>query len=774
MLVLSTGKRTTSFYPCLAPLDGTSMRPRFLSFRRSLVLRCLSVLSLTFLIGACSALYPTALTQQQRLAMFPVDKLPLDQPVTIRWNQQGVPWIEAKTDSDLAFTLGLAHAHLRLGQITLMRRVVQGRLSESGGPFAQDIDQTLRTIDFGYAAQDIEAALPLATRQWLQRFVDGLNWYQTHAQDLPPEFGLAGLQREPWTVRDVIAISRLAGTDVNWLNYPGLLRARLRPDWQQTWQRALTVGMDSSPSFTSNQQALLQHILKGASRSGSNAVAVSPSHSASGAALLAGDPHLGMSLPNFWLLVGIKSPSYHAVGFMVPGIPIIGLGRNDDLAWAGTNMRAAQSELVNVADQPGITERKERIATRLWFDKTVTIRRSKMGPIISDLPMFVSRPGEVLALRWVGHQVSDEFTAFLSVMKAKSATEFRDAFASYGVGGQNMLCATRTGDVCQVIAAHIPVRDGALPADLVRRIDDPAAQWNGIANASSLPFMLNPIDGVLASANNRPAQTPYPLGMFYPTSERIDRLKSLLKAKEKLSAEDLAAMQFDTLSTSALALKTRLLPLLQQTGTEPEIVRTIAKWDGRYDIDATGPVAFEGVLYSIANRLYAENGNVPSDKSDWGYLVRYLPEDLAASPQHRTIMADALKAGAKTVQAYPTWGAMHHASVSHLLGAVPVIGSRFKGEEFPVGGSRNTVMKSSHGLVHERHISTYGSQARQVCDLSSSDGCAFVLFGGEDGWLGSANYADQIPLWRQGRMIQMPLSASKVASEFADVMTLKP
>src|SRR4051794_7204947 len=69
----------------------------------------------------------------QRLSMMPDHGLPLGQAVVIHWNDHQIPYIEADTDHDLAVALGLVHAHLRLAQIELMRRLAQGRMSEMIG-----------------------------------------------------------------------------------------------------------------------------------------------------------------------------------------------------------------------------------------------------------------------------------------------------------------------------------------------------------------------------------------------------------------------------------------------------------------------------------------------------------------------------------------------------------------------------------------------------------------------------------------------------------------
>jgi penicillin amidase len=754
------------------------MRERLAVLRRSLLL-----FALALAVSGCAALAPRGVTTAERIAAFPTAGLPLQRPVTVRWNGYGVPWIEAQTDRDLAFTLGLVHAHLRLGQMALVRRIVQGRLSESAGPLTHDLDRLLRTIDFGYASAGSEALMSPDTHAWMQAFADGLNWYQRHAARKPPEYGLLGLRDEPWTIRDLLAIGRLGGTDVNWLIDARLLKARLQPGWPRAWQRALAAGTDSPPSFApASALALLSGLFAHSGHSGSDAVAVAPEHSASGAALLASDPHLGLTLPNFWILVGIKSPGYHAVGLMPPGLPVIGLGRNDDIAWSGTNMHAAASDLYDVsAEAPAsIRSRQERLRTRWWFDSEVTVRRAAPGPIVSDTPYFPARPGETIALRWTGYEASDEIGAFLGVMRARSATEFRAALAGYGAGGQNMLCATRTGDICQVMAVHLPIRDAALPSDLVRRAGDPAAAWHGEADALALPWAFNPANGLLASANNRPTRTAFPVGYFFQTAERIERLQALLSAKEKLSLDDLNALVQDTQSRSALALKTALAGAIRQgraAGAAPDLIHALDAWDGRYDAAQPGPVAFETLLYEVAQRLYGGGeGKVPAVKADWNYLIHYLAADLAARPEaeRSALLEAAVAAAAKSAARYPRWGDMHRMRIAHVLADVPLIGRLFVLEDYGVGGSRNTIMKTAHGLVDGRHYATYGSEARALCDLSDPDRSRFVLLGGEDGWLGSANFADQVALWRQGRSIGMPLTDAAVASQFPTVSLLTP
>ena len=102
--------------------------------------------------------------------MIPAADAPLSQPVSICWDEHQIPFIEAKTDEDLATALGLIHAHLRLAQMELMRRIARGRLSELFGRRALATDQLIRTFDVARAVPQIMAALPQSTRLWLEAF----------------------------------------------------------------------------------------------------------------------------------------------------------------------------------------------------------------------------------------------------------------------------------------------------------------------------------------------------------------------------------------------------------------------------------------------------------------------------------------------------------------------------------------------------------------------------------------------------------------------------
>jgi penicillin amidase len=728
------------------------------------------------------ALVPDAVSIEKRLGAFPTDGLPLRKPVVVRWNEHQVPYIEAESDHDLAVALGMVHAHLRLGQIALFKRFFYGRLSEMAGPLARELDHAIRILDYGHAATEWERRMPEETRAWVQAFVDGLNAYQDRMPRLPPEFRLLGMRPEVFTFRDVLVGSRFAGTDFTWLNYFPLLERRGQPGFAKLWNRTLETGeTPTSSSRPDAPGAELEDLLLNTPRSGSNSVAVSPGRSGTGAALIANDPHLGLSLPNLWILVGLRSPTFNVVGLSIVGLPMLGLGRNPDLAWGGTNLRAASSDLYDVSglDENAFQTRETIIRSRFWRSTTRKIRRCAFGPIISDAKAVKCGGSGPIALRWVGHEPNDEMTCFINCARARNAEQFRQAFVGYGVSGQNMLFATRSGDIGHILAVTQPLRTAFPKDDLVLDARDPSTHWRDFVGVMDLPLRLNPEGGVIASANDRPAGTDVPIGFTFGSEDRIRRLYDLLGRNEKLTFDDLAALQSDTYAPDAAGLSLALARQLEAAlGATTAFTQRLAAWDGDYGETSSGAVAFETFLHHVVLGLYGAKrpADLPDLYSQWSYLTTYLLPDLAElEPEPgRQLLCSAAAAAERDAARYPTWGDMHRLRLGHQLSRLPVLRGAFIVANLPAGGSRQTPMKMAHGLVNGRHAATFGSMARHISDMSDPDANWFTLLGGNDGWLGSANFCDQLALWRERRFIRMPLRPETVATEFPIVTTLRP
>ncbi|MDZ4121184.1 MAG: penicillin acylase family protein, partial [Candidatus Cloacimonadaceae bacterium] len=326
----------------------------------------------------------------------------------------------------------------------------------------------------------------------------------------------------------------------------------------------------ASLRMQSNPEEFFASLLGGMSKSGSNAFAISPRKSATGGAIMASDPHLGINLPNMWLLAGYQSPSYHVVGLMFPGLPVVLVGRNKDIAFSGTNMRAASSDLYELDSEQlqNLSTSKRKIAVRGWFDKKIVVRSSEIGPIISDAPLFNSN-GRTIAMRWVGHEYSDELSSALKMNQASTWGEFTASFDTYAVSGQNYLYADAKGSIGLLPAVKIPVRDYHTPESVVHDMSENEGVWNGFLKTSDLPRIYNPESGFIASANNQPVKATTPLGFFFSSNDRVTRMNSYLADRQAITWEDIRFLHTDTYVGSAHQAAQAMARAMQDYFIEP-------------------------------------------------------------------------------------------------------------------------------------------------------------------------------------------------------------
>ena len=133
----------------------------------------------------------------------------------------------------------------------------------------------------------------------------------------------------------------------------------------------------------------------------SNDWAVDGAHTATGAPLLAGDPHLAFGFPGIWYLARIDTPDTTLAGATAPGVPFLVLGHNGDIAWTFTTT-GADTEDVFIETPVGAKEagaddyatpdgprpfvvRHETIKINGQPDEFLTVRETRHGPVISDL-----------------------------------------------------------------------------------------------------------------------------------------------------------------------------------------------------------------------------------------------------------------------------------------------------------------------------------------------------------------------------------------------------
>ena len=445
-------------------------------------------------------------------------------------------------------------------------------------------------------------------------------------------------------------------------------------------------------------------------------------------------------------------------------------------------MRSASSDFYDVSSiaPEDIEIATDTIRSRGWFDKDITIRRTCYGPIVSDASLIPTLPEDTLALKWVGHEPSDDLAAFLRANRARTLEEFTEAFSGYAVSGQNMLAVDAAGNISMTMAVRLPRRKYQTPPDLVLKAGNPDHEWDGFLDATKLPLAIKPDrTGSSPRPTTNPPSTNPPIGCLFSLPERITRLQSVLSSVEKVDMSMLKNLQRDTYSEASHRLRDQWVALIDSLGlseSQPDFVESLRKFTGDYDAGSRGPVAFEMLTYHIADTMFAGRSGQDLYRT-WNYICERLPDDLRRLPAHeaRNVMDHCVDSrggrlcvlrflGARCTGFGPAtcWPGYHCSA-----GSSPIT-------MFPVGGSRETLMKTNHVLTNKRHYTSYGSQARHISSMADLDENYFVLIGGNDGWLGSENLTDLVPLWLNGEYVQLPLRPESVAAGCRFEMILGP
>ena len=362
---------------------------------------------------------------------------------------------------------------------------------------------------------------------------------------------------------------------------------------------------------------------------GSNNWVVAPSKSATGHALLANDPHLGVQMPSIWYMNALhcrvvsSACPYDVAGVTFPSVPGVILGHNARIAWGATNTGPDVQDLFVEKPDPANTAnyvykgasvpfetRQETIAVAGGDPVTVTVRSTLHGPVISDVVPDLSRTGQLYAFGWTAITEKDGLIgSFLKLNVAASFDDFRAAFRDYVAPAQNFVYADVDGNIGLQIPGRIPVRpagdDGRRPVDGSSGAHD----WTGYVPYDKLPALYNPPAGLIVTANNNPVdgEYPYHLGDDWDAGWRATRIRQLLDtavADGGVTQADLSAIQLDTKLLRAADLVPAFVAAEPATADGREVRRLIDGWHGACDLDSAGCAAYEVAEWRLMREAF--------------------------------------------------------------------------------------------------------------------------------------------------------------------------
>ena len=703
----------------------------------------------------------------------------LSAPVHVAIDRDGVPHIKAATALDGAAALGFMHARDRTMQMELMRRAASGRLSELVGFGTLRLDRFMRTLGLRRRAEAEVAELDGDTRAMLDAYARGVNaWFARRGRFSAFETILTGTP-EPWTAADSLLWGKTMALYLSG-NWQGeLARAALLQTMPPEQVRALWPSQDATPPpdarlgpAATRLGALIPRFPEPFTlpETASDEWAVDGAHSATGAPLLAGDPHLAYSMPGIWYLARIDTPGGTLAGATAPGVPFLVLGHNGHVAWTFTTTGAdTQDVFVETVLPDGryatpdgaraFTTRTERIGVRGATDEVLTVRETRHGPVVSDLDAGAREGGAggpVMAVAMAELAPHDTAAAgLLALNRAATVAEAMAAAPRITSPVQNLLVADHAG-IGLATTGRVPVRragDGTVPQPGA----DGAHDWTGFASGEALPHVLNPASGVLVNANERTAGPDFPvfMGQDWFGDWRARRIRVLLDQGPH-TVEGFAAMQTDATSAFAQAMLPRLLRTVPLDDPSRAALDALRGWDGAMRTDLSQPLLFNGWMRHLAAALEQRNG-VPAGLggAQPDLVARALGPGEArwCGPACGDLVAQALSAAAHDEDVTVRWGDRHVAVFAHpILGRVPWL-NRFSTWRVPQPGDGDTLFRG--GMRAPGWEAVHGASFRGVYDLADLDRSVFALAPGQSGHPLRAGAADLLPGWLRGDSLRL-------------------
>ncbi len=727
----------------------------------------------------------------------------LSAPMRVTFDENGIPRIRAASEADAAAALGYVHARDRLFQMELMRSAASGRLSELAGPATLPLDRMARVLGFRRRAEAELAALDPDTRGLLDAYARGINALIAERGRLAaPEFLVVG-RPAPWTPADSLLWGEVmaAWLSGNWRTE--LSRASLDEAMPAAKVDQLWPAEDATPSPWA---ALLpgnaaRRLLAALPRfpqpftlpaTASDEWAVDGAHSATGAPLLAGDPHLAFGMPGLWYLARIEVPGRVLAGATAPGVPFLVLGQNGHIAWSFTTTGADTQDLFAETALPDgryaapggplpFASHEERIAVRGRPDDVLTVRESRHGPVVSDL---VDPKGPVLALAASNLMPgAGAASGLLALNRAATVDEAGQAAPRIASPVQNLMVADKTR-IALFTTGRVPIRragDGSRPVPGASGAYD----WTGFASGDALPHRVSPESGRLLNGNERTAPPDFPvfLGRDWFGDWRARRIRALLDAQPQHGVEDFGQMQVDPTSLYAADLLPRLLATKAPPGVPATALALLRGWDGTMAVNRPQPLIFDAWTRRFLADVLARNAipasaAVPQDEfTSWVLAPAGASQAASQGASQRALwcggdcapmLATALDEATRELSGrYGTdparwrWGDAHQAVFAHpILGRLPVIGPWLTARVEQPGGNE-TLFRG--GMAPGTFDSVHGAEYRGVYDLADPDRSVFVAVPGQSGNPLSRHAWDMLGRWLRGDGLQLGPDARRAA-----------
>lgn len=509
----------------------------------------------------------------------------------------GVPHIYGKNDADAVFGLLYAQCEDDFRRVERNYLWAMGRLAELEGEKELYSDLRAQLYMTTSEAQKAYQQAPEWLKELCVAFADGINYYlYTHPEVQPQVI----TQYEPWM--PLFFFEGSIGGDLERIS-----TARLKAFYEPKASLGLKQELEESMLLNFDEPR------------GSNGIAIAPSLSESGNAMLLINPHTSFYFrPEVHV---ISQEGLNAYGAVTWGQFFVYQGFNEKTGWIHTStfVDFIDEFVEDVTVENGhyryrYGEEKRPLETQqitlkykegnLLKEKEFTIYRTHHGPITHQ------ERGKWVATKINWNPVQALIQSYTRTKLANYA-EFKEMMDLRTNSSNNTVFADGEGNIAYFHGNFIPKRNPNL--DFSKPVDgaDPMTDWQGLHTVDESILILNPGTGWIQNCNSTPftaagefspKKEDYP-GYMAPDQENfrgLHAIKLLEEQKEKLSLDGFLALAYDPFLPAFSYLIPELLAATKESNLtrEAAALAILASWDYK--------TSKESVAMSLAH-FYGEN-----------------------------------------------------------------------------------------------------------------------------------------------------------------------
>ena len=748
----------------------------------------------------------------------------LQATVKVFRDRYGIPHMKAESELDAFFAQGFVTAQDRLWHMEYDRRRGSGRWAEAVGESGVAQDKMMRRFRLEASAKADYQVMDPHTKDVFDAYAAGVNAFITSGDALPVEYRITRLEPEPWQPWDGLTAYKVRHISMGVFESK-VWRARmvremgpeaagkLFPGFEPGYLMILPPGSTSPGPLDEGLKELaegaagLNHLNE--MDTGSNSWVLCGAETATGKPILAGDSHRALDTPSAYYQNQVACPEFDVVGLSFPGVPgFPHFGHNGRVSWSVTHTAADYQDLYVERFQDGKYLYKDRWLEAETHDETIKVRDgtdvhtkvtvTQHGPVIAGYP----DQGSGLAFKYTATERASTWPEILwRMLRVENSKELVDSMSGWVDPCNNLLFADIHGDMGYLCRGRIPIRsrvNGWLPVPGWTG----EHEWEGDIPFDELPVSINPPEGYIATANNRPVGDDYPhyIAIDFTPEFRVRLVTEGLKSLHRPTAEDMEQVHAQRVSIPALAY----LGVVKQIDPKDPAIKAakhlLLDWNGEMNANQVQPTIYSAmrdamlkeVLETNLTEKLAYDAWHPADRGLGSFsnrlkarLVAMIEQDdrslLPEGDTWPTAVARALSKAVATLSerlggdmGQWQWERVHQARPKHNLSAAfPELAELLDPPAIPSSGDGDTPLQGGYSPANPATVTSL-SVARYSYDPSDWENSLWVVPLGSSGHPGSPHYADQSETWRQVKMIPMGYDWSRIEASCETKQTLEP